>query len=132
MPGEFFVWYVPLGGVLVFSQPRGDLLRSPLVMDFSDKQRALPRKKRVRPTQDFILATFHVNLQQLWRGFTGGDKVVERDCRYVYDFTAPQYGAVSISLDTALRPRRRAPTKPDSIGSGTRPYSSVHHPQAIL
>jgi hypothetical protein len=37
MQGKFFFWYVPLGAVLVLSQPRGNLFSSPLVMDFSDK-----------------------------------------------------------------------------------------------
>jgi hypothetical protein len=132
MPGEFFFWYVPLRTVLVFSQPAGNLLRSLLVMDFGDEDRALLGKKLFSPAQDFVLTTLHVNLQQLWRAFTGCNKVVERDCWYIYDFTARQYGAVSIRLDTALRPRRRAPTKPDSIGSTARPYSGVHHSQAIL
>jgi hypothetical protein len=130
MPGKFFFLYVPLGAVLVFTQPAGNLLRSLLVMDFGDDDRALLGKKLFAPAQDFVFTTLHVDLYQSRRRFISGDKIVERDCRYVYDFTAPQYGWFPSA--STPRPRRLAPTKPDSIGSGTRPYSSVHHSQAIL
>ena len=132
MPGKCFLWYVPLGAIVVFAQPDSNLLRSPLVVDFCDDQRALLRKKLVSPEQDFVLTTLHVNLHQLWRRFTGGNKVVEPDRRYVDYFTTPQYGAISVSLHDALRPRGCATTKPNSIDGGTRPYSGVNHSQAIL
>ena len=130
MAGEFFVWYVPLGGVLVFNQPCGDLLRSPLVMDFSDKQRALPRKKRFRPTQDFILTTFHVNLQQLWRGSPAATKSSSVTAGTFMTSPLPSTGRFP-SASTPPCDLDGAPTKRDSIDSGMRPYFSVHHPQAI-
>ena len=64
--------------------------------------------------------------------YSGANEVVEADCRYVDYFTTPQYGAISVSLHDALRPRGCATTKPNSIDGGTRPYSGVNHSQAIL
>ena len=51
-------------------------------MDFGDEDRAL-LGNNLFSVEDFVLTT-HVNLQHLWRAFTGGNKVVERDCRYIY------------------------------------------------
>jgi hypothetical protein len=132
MPGEFFLWYVPLGAVLVFTQPCGNLLGNLLMVDFDDYEWALLRKKLVPPAQDFVLTTLHVDLHQLWRRFTGGNKVVERDHRYVDYFTSPEYRAFSIGFHAALRSCGCATAKPDSIDRGMRPYSSVHHPQTVL
>jgi hypothetical protein len=84
------------------------------------------------PPQDFVLTALHVDLHQLWRRYAGANKVIEPDRRYVYYFTAPQYGAFSISLHAALRLRGCTTTKPDSIDRGARPYSGVYHAQATL
>src|ERR1700677_4955743 len=62
MPGKLFVWYVPMRAVLVFTQPAGNLLRSPSVVDFDDDERALLRKKLRSSAQDFVLTTLHVDL----------------------------------------------------------------------
>ncbi len=132
MSRELFFWYVPLSAVLVFTQPVGDLLRSLLVVDFGDDQRALLRKKLLCPAQNFVLAALHVNLYQLWRRYSGANKVVEPDCGYFDYFAARQYGTVSVSLHAALRSRGCATTKPDSIDCDTRPYSGVYHAHAIL
>jgi hypothetical protein len=108
------------------------LFRSFLVVDFGDDQRALFRKKLFTPAQDFVLTTLHIDLYQVWGRYSGANKVVEADCRYVDYLTTPQYGAISVSLHSALRPHGCATAKPDSIDRGMRPYSSVHHPQTVL
>jgi len=131
MPGELFFWYVPARAVLVFTQPVGNLLRSLLVVDFGDDERALLRKKLRSPAQDLVLTTLHVDLDQFWGSFAGGNKVVEPDCSYVYDWTASQDGAVSISFHATLRFHGCATAKGNSITRGARPYSGVHYSQAI-
>ena len=67
----------------------------------------------------------------MWRRLTGGNKVVEPDRRYVYDWTASQDGAVSISFHATLRFHGCATAKGNSITRGARPYSDVHYSQAI-
>ena len=132
MPGELGCWYVPLRVILAFTQPAGNLFRSLMVVDFGDDERALLGKKLLSSAQDFILTALHVDFHQLRRGYTRANKVVAADYRYVYYFTAPQYGAVSVSLHPALRPRGCATTKANSIDRGTRPYRGVNHSRAIL
>jgi hypothetical protein len=116
--------------VLIFTQPAGNLLRSLLVVDFGDDERALLRKQLCPPKQDFV-PTLHVDLDQSRRSFTGGNKVVEPDCRYVDDLTARQYGAVSIGFHAALRSHGCTTAKRNSLNRSTRPYSGIHHAQAI-
>ena len=71
MSREIFFGYVPVGTIVVFAQPVGNLLGSLLVVDFGDDDWTLRRKKLDPPAQHFVLTTLHVDLHQLWRRFTG-------------------------------------------------------------
>jgi hypothetical protein len=117
---------------LVLIQPGSNLIRGLLVVDFDDDERAMIGEELRAAAQDFVLAALHIDLQQLWRGFTGGNKVVERDCRYAYELAAPEDGGVSIGLDAPLRSCEGTPTEGDSSSGGARPYSGVHDVQAIF
>ena len=78
------------------------MLRCLLVVDFGDDSWFLIRKQGCAATQDFILATFHVNFEKLRRGSPASDELVQADCRRIYGLSASQHRAVSIGFNPAL------------------------------
>src|SRR5215475_12110345 len=98
--------YVPVGAILILAEPSRNFLRCLLMMNFRNDKRLLTRKKACASTQDLVLATLYVNLDQIRHRSPGGDKIVQRDCPNSDDFASSQYRAASVGFHTALRPHR--------------------------
>ncbi len=129
---KFLFWYVPLRVVLVFVEPRGDLLYRLLVVDFDDHKRPLNRKKPRAAAEDFVLTPLHVYLDQLRQGSAGSDEIIQCDCRNPYGFAARQNGVLPIVINATLRLECCTATKGNSIAGSTRPYGGMNHFKAAF
>jgi hypothetical protein len=93
---------VPLRTIPVFVQPCRNFLRCLLKVYFGNDERPLTCKKVCATSQDLVLATFHVNLDQLRWWSPGSNEFVQCDCRYSDDFPASQDRTVSVGFNSAL------------------------------
>ncbi len=102
-----------------------------LVVDFSDDQRSLACEELCAAAQDFVLATLHVNLDQMWLRTTGSDEVVQGDRAYGYDLAFSGDGAVAVRFHATTRLDHSAAPKRDSLVAGRRPYRTMYRSKAI-
>ena len=102
------------------------------MVNLGDDEGPLICKKVWPAAQDFVLASFHVNLDQLRYGMTGSDEIVQCDCGNVNNFACPQNRALSIHLYATLRPSRSSAPERNSLGRRLRPNGGMHNYKARL
>src|SRR5215475_5522463 len=98
---ETLSWYFPMGAIPILAKPSRNLICCLLMVNFGDDEWLLTRKKTCASTQDLVLATFHVNLDQMRHRSPGSDEVVQRDYLNADDFAGSQYWAVSVGFHAA-------------------------------
>src|SRR6516225_3669521 len=63
---------------------------------------------------------------------TGGDEIVQSDCRYGDDLACSRYRLVAVCFHTAMRRDHSTAPKRNSLTTGRRPYGTMNHSKAIL
>ena len=101
--GKSFLGDSPFPCVTELFEPGADAVRSLLVMDLHDDEWALLCEQTGSAAQDFVLGTFHIDLDQLGHWSTAGHKIVEGRHRYGDDLAISENGALSIRFHSTLR-----------------------------
>ena len=71
--------------------------------------------------EDFVLSTFHINLNQLRSWSAISDEVVQRDCWHSYEFAFSCHRALSARLYASLSSSDAASPKGNSMIVAVRP-----------
>ena len=130
--GKFSFGMFHFAQISVFSQPKANLLGSLLMVDLGYDEWPRTRQKVYAAAQDFVLAAFHVNLDQLWYGSAGSDEVVQTDGWHSYDFACSHHRILSVQFHSTLGSSCSSAAERDPLTRGVGPHSGVHNFKACL
>lgn len=115
-------------------QPGANLLGRSRMMHFHNEPR-LQRGEQLWPAaKNLVIATFHVDLDQLRRRTARGNKIVQRERRNADECAISEHGALSVRFHTAMRCSCSRSSLPegDTVVGCAGPNGRAHHLKASL
>ena len=91
-----------MAAIFVVSQPGANLRGRVAMVNLGDEERPMRRKKASATTEDFMLATLHVDLYELRHRPAVRDEIIECDRGHLDQFSGAQNRRVRIRFYTSM------------------------------